>query len=373
MTIKEKQTARERYPPRTKADWKRKYYLGKTEVSKETFEKGAGRKMSSPEERAKAKEMIGGKSRFEMRKEEEAEILSQKKFITATAQKGLDIEKEKKRIMGEEFLKSQKTETETETPTSEQREITEEELAGGLTQEDIDAGMSMASIGMVTPITPSDVMALSGIGGLAKTGFKQVALKSSQVALKSSQAYATLLHKIGRKKFIKRQESIERIAFLTKDTIQNVQAIIDHRIANQLITTIAKDVTSKKLAFGSYAIGGAGVLSLAVTLSGADGIIAWYAMDNMATTAKMNTNKLFWKAKEASERGDFEYVNEALALVEIEVAELQAAKDKITMSATWNPAIRAYAKYVKLGMAGDERSIALDIDSISKLQQMKGG
>jgi len=52
------------------------------------------------------------------------------------------------------------------------RVITQEELDANLTQEDIDNGLSLSSIGSVSPVTTSDILSVSGVGGLAKAAVK---------------------------------------------------------------------------------------------------------------------------------------------------------------------------------------------------------
>ena len=79
-----------------------------------------------------------------------------------------------------------------------QKIITPEETKAGLVQEDIDNGLSISSIGTVNPITTSDILAVTGLPALAKTGLvsigRIVAGKAAKAGVKNAGAlYQTAL------------------------------------------------------------------------------------------------------------------------------------------------------------------------------------
>ena len=107
----------------------------------------------------------------------------------AIAQKSIDIETAKKEIRIKQFREEEegtRLAEEEERLASFQRPITEEEIAAGLTQEDIEKGLTISAVGTVMPVTTTDIMTVLSVAGGIKTLItKSIGKRATQAAINS--------------------------------------------------------------------------------------------------------------------------------------------------------------------------------------------
>ena len=216
----------------------------------------------------------------------------------------------------------------------EKSQLSEAELKE-LERDEVEAG----EIGKAGELTTGDVMAMSGVGGLAKGAFGKLA---------GSMAVKPVANAKGIKDYFKfmskdkKEQSIKNLANKYGFEEKKVRKVITSREFNKDITKIIGDKNFvKKFGKEAYKIGKVWLPAFA----GTDVIINWWAMDNVADGlgfALSNYNEGLTKGTLTQEEA-IEILDEAEATYDMALAKLNSAT-------YYNPLMYPARKFIKAGM-----------------------
>ena len=229
---------------------------------------------------------------------------------------------------------------------AETRPITTEELDAGLTQNDIDNGQTLASVGTVMAVTPGDILSLVGIGGLAKRLFGGAVVKAGTkvTAKQAAKGFFNVKNPATKK-------SIARVAKAFGRDLEDLTAMVEHRALSKEITNIVTKATTGAKAMKLIKTG----LKIGAGIAGTDVLVSWYAMDNIISGQK-------FYVKDLADGVRYKTIDPAEALDAMQDSKetRQTAIDFVSKSATLNPTLWPFKKLIETGLVGDERSIVLN-------------
>lgn len=231
----------------------------------------------------------------------------------------------------------------------ETRPITQEELDSGLVQEDIDAGLTMASAGTVSPVTAGDILALTGIGGAVKGLISRLFGGAAKTATTKVTANAAAKGFFNSKNPAS-QASINRVANGFGKTQSSIAKMVEEQALKKEIFKIAQESATGPKALKLAKTG----LKIGVGVSGTDILVSWYALDNVISGQKFYVSDLADGVRFGTVTPE-----EANAAVQESRDTRNQALDFINKSATFNPALWPFKKLIEAGVVGDERSIKL--------------
>lgn len=233
------------------------------------------------------------------------------------------------------------------TLTSESRPVTEEELAAGLTQENIDQGMSMASIGTVSAVTPSDLLTAFSIGGAIKGLISK--LFGGVVTAATTKITGTAAAKgFWSTKNAATTASISKVSAAFGKSTKSVAKLVEDAALKKSIQEIVKDSTTGATAAKLIKKG----IGVATGVAGTDVLISWYAMDNVIGGQKFFIGDLADGVRYGTIDPD-----EALSAVQESKETRETAITFVKASAKYNPTLWPFSKLLLSGVEADETAI----------------
>lgn len=194
--------------------------------------------------------------------------------------------------------------------------ITPEEEAGGLTQEDISAGFTLADVGGVSPITAEDILAVSGIAGAAK-GLASLTFTTAKSVIKTGAS----------------KTNIAKEAARLGVSEKKLAGLVNKQALRNAVSDLAR-IETKKTFIG---ITKTQFTTAASLLIGTSGLATWLASDNLAGMASFQVSKI---------QGQFNNNEltreEALSQIDTQIALIEKAQKFININTMLNPGLMPF-------------------------------